>query len=61
MMRGHNKHLQTATQTDRHKENGAGPERHTERCILDLNKALHDVRKPLFGQVENAKQVLHQT
>lgn len=31
------------------------------RCILDLNKALQDVRKPVFGQEENAKQALHQT
>lgn len=33
----------------------------TVRCILDLNKALQDVRKPVFGQEENAKQALHQT
>lgn len=26
---------------------------------MDLNKALQDVRKPMFGQEENAKQALH--
>lgn len=54
-------HLQTQTYTDKckeYREEGGGDR---ERCILDLNKALRDVRKPVFGQEENAKQALHQT
>lgn len=30
-------------------------------CILDLNKALQDVREPVFGQEKNAKQALQET
>lgn len=58
---GNNTYLQIETYTDKHKENGEEWERHTERCILDLSKALQDVRKPVFGQEENGKQTLHQT
>lgn len=51
----------TLTFTDKCKENEEESENDTEMCILVQNKVLLDVRKPVFGQEENAKQALHQT
>lgn len=62
MMQGHNTHTLADSNIHRQAQRKWRKARKslTERCILDLNKALQGARKPVFGQEENAKQALHQ-
>lgn len=62
MMQRHNTHACRFKYTQTSRKKPKRREKETkERCILDLNKALQDIKKPVFGLEENAKQALHQT